>query len=43
MSYPIEIYPEWTSPDDYDGPEDYASACYAAELSYDMAKAASDE
>ena len=37
MSYPVWIYPEWTTADDFDGPEDYAAACAAAEESYDLA------
>lgn len=35
MSYPESIYPKWESADDYDGPDDYASACAAAEYAYD--------
>lgn len=43
MSYPIWIYPEWSNPDDFDGPEDYAAACAEAELSYDLCRAAEVE
>jgi len=43
MSYPAWIYPEWENADDYDGLDDYALACEAAEESYDLAQTAMHE